>query len=473
MIGKYAATGADASIIIERMYKANSVRLDHRNSEKMQNFYDVLLRRFVGVGDAVFNSGDGGAELGRFAQLDSLLKVMYKMAQDAPESAGAVWSRRVGFFQNAHAKRLRDAEFEFEVDDEDSLITAWPSMGTFLLLRALGHIFPVTDKRHPVVTPGILLLGQMVSHSPVMSTYDLVMGTLCCGLLLEYTKESKRVVPEALGFLAGVIRLFSKNPGHFAVPSMEAAYGLAPIKSLRDAISAGKYTETTIPKLQLERRFIVDGGPENQAAAILFAALDLVESCANAVKGSFEISAEAELFYEVSESILCLPKKGLPKALQKKVVSTASIIAAMCPAKKQPVRRQGRPSKAESAIKSLAPRMEDPARYSMSKDKGKKAVQAAIDRTRREYKREHKAVSRELRIDGAFIEKERRDEHDKKVSKARSKRQKNFAWLENEQASMNQQVREGGGLLKGGGMGLARAKAATAKMGIKKGGKLR
>jgi nucleolar protein 14 len=107
----------------------------------------------------------------------------------------------------------------------------------------------------------------------------------------------------------------------------------------------------------------------------------------------------------------------------------------------------------------------------MSKDKGKKAAQAAVDRTRREYKREHKAISRELRLDANFIETERRREQEKKDAKARAKRQKNFAWLEGEQASMNQQVRLGGGLLKGGGIGVARAKAASGKLGIKKGGK--
>ena len=36
---------------------------------------------------------------------------------------------------------------------------------------------------------------------------------------------------------------------------------------------------------------------------------------------------------------------------------------------------------------------------------------------------------------------------------------------------MNQQVRQGGGLLSGGGMGAAKAKAASAKLGIKRGGK--
>jgi nucleolar protein 14 len=38
---------------------------------------------------------------------------------------------------------------------------------------------------------------------------------------------------------------------------------------------------------------------------------------------------------------------------------------------------------------------------------------------------------------------------------------------------MNQQVRQGGGLLQGGGMGAAKAKARSGKFGVKKGGKLR
>ncbi|CAJ1965900.1 unnamed protein product [Cylindrotheca closterium] len=474
VIAKYATRGEDASVIIERMYKANSVKLDHRNKEKMQNFYDVLLRRYMSVGDAIFVSGDGGEELGRFSQLDRLLKVMYQMAQDSPDSAGAVWSRRIGFFQGAHAKRLRDAEFEYEDDAaDDGLVTAWPSMGTFLLLRALGHIFPVTDKKHYVVTPTVLLLGQMVAHTPVTCSYDLVMGILCSGLLIEYSKDAKRVVPEALAFLAGVMRLFSKNPGFFALPSLEVAKNVPTIKALRDGLSKAKFGDGDVPRLTLTSDFIVDGKLEDLSAAILFAALDLSETYANALEGSFSISVEAEVFSELSESILTLPKRGIPNVLQQKIGSTASKLASMCPLKRKPVCRQRTSTKTESAIKSLAPRMEDPTRYSMSKDKGKKAVQVAIDRTRREYKREHKAISRELRLDAHFIEKERRDEHESRASKARAKRNKNYAWLEGEQASMNEQVRLGGGLLTGGGTGLAKAKAASGKMGIKKGGKLK
>ena len=99
LIAEHASTGADASLIIQRIHATNSVRLNHKNRERMQNYYDVLLRRFIAVGDAIFTSGDGGSDLGRYEQLNSLTKTLYIMSQDSPECAGAVWSRRLGIFQ--------------------------------------------------------------------------------------------------------------------------------------------------------------------------------------------------------------------------------------------------------------------------------------------------------------------------------------------------------------------------------------
>lgn len=99
LIAAHASTGADASLIVRRVHATNSVRLDRRNRERMQNFYDVLLRRFVAVGDAVFGGGDGGPGLGRYAQLDALTATLFAMSRDSPECAGAVWSRRLGIFQ--------------------------------------------------------------------------------------------------------------------------------------------------------------------------------------------------------------------------------------------------------------------------------------------------------------------------------------------------------------------------------------
>jgi nucleolar protein 14 len=464
MIGNYASTGQDASLIIQRIHKANSVRLNRKNMEKMQNFYDVLLRRFVAVGDAIHSSGDGGPTLGRYKQLDELTKTLYAMSQDSPECAGAVWGRRLGILQNAHAKRLRDAEFAINGDH----FSAWPSTGTILLLRALGHVFPVTDMRHYVVTPALLLIGQMVAQTPVRSMNDAVIGIMCAGLMIDFTKDANRIAPEALSFLAGVLRLFVVKPGRFPIPSLEAAAELPAFASLRKRVSVMSEIEE-IPRLSLHTDDIeVDKAP----FAVLCSALHLIEAEAVALCGSLN-DAEAETFAEITESLLALQSKKypLPELVAQKVLQVASALSSN-KARVPLLRRMG-PSVTESAIKTLAPRMEDPTRYSLSKDKRKTSVQAAIDRTRREYKREHKAVARELRLDAAFIESERRKEKGEKDAKAREKRNKNFSWMEGEQAAMNQQVRQGGGLLSGGGMGAARAKASSGKVGIKKGGKFK
>lgn len=459
MIGNYACTGEEVSLIIERIHASNSVRLNKRNLEKMQNFYDVLLRRFVAVGDAIYTSGNGGEELDRYEQLNSLTRTLYAISQDAPESAGAVWGRRLGLFQSAHAKRLRDSG----LIHEEAEISAWPSTGTILLLRTLGHIFPVTDRRHNVVTPAMLLLGQIVAQTPVICTYDLVAGLLCSGLMIEFSKDAKRIAPEALAFLAGVLRLFSGTSKSAPSPNLSET----PMKDFRKIVSS--YKGGQCPTISFEQAAI-DGS--SMPAAVLFCAVHLIDQC---VESLGEGGTDAEAFSEIANALVVLnpssEKQPLPTVIATKVTATASKLSCFMAVARQPLTRRAGPTRQEMAIKSLAPRLEDPSRYTMSRDKGKSANQAATDRQRRELKREHKAVSRELRMDAAFVEQERRREQDKRDGKARAKRNKNFAWMEGEQAAMNQQVRLGGGLLSGGGMGAARAKVKSGQMGIKKGGK--
>lgn len=482
VIATHASTGADASLIIQRIHTTNSVRLNHKNKERMQNFYDVLLRRFIAVGDAIFESGNGGPDLERYEQLNSITKTLYAMSQDSPECAGAVWSRRLGIFQKAFAKRLRDVEVVQLGDACEGEFTAWPSTGMLLLMRALPHIFPSTDKRHAVVTPALVLLGQILAQTPIYSQYDVVMGLFCSGLMIEYTKDAKRLPPEATAFLAGVLRLFaddvaaalSRSPLPSLGSTSKGSTLLNLRKELSDLINEDDLGLNNI-RLSLEKDDIQSEA--NSLATISFA-LHLVQQAINAF-GKTEEGSEREIFSEVMKAMLCIDGSRkdltLPLSVKNAIAETARVASSTCASgeERRPLQRRKAASAKDLAIKTLAPRMEDPSRYSMSKDKGKTQLQAEHDRHRREYKREHKAAMRELRLDSAFIESERRKAKDAADGKAKEKRHKNFAWLEQEQATMNQQVRMGGGLLSGGGVGAAKRKAKSGKLGIKKGGKLR
>jgi len=127
LISHHATTGVDASLIIERIHAANSVKSDRRNTERMQNFCDVLLRRFVLVGDALYEHGDE-EQIGRHAQLDALTRILYRLAQDDGNSSAAVRGRRLGVHQQALEKLWRDYDHGEISSSSSSSASAWPGI---------------------------------------------------------------------------------------------------------------------------------------------------------------------------------------------------------------------------------------------------------------------------------------------------------------------------------------------------------
>ena len=143
-------------------------------------------------------------------------------------------------------KRLRD----FVQGERNE--SCWPSMGHLLLLRLVGHVFAVTDfevnpaaaaimtvicryekkylhspisffrrfchlscppdvmsAQHALVGPASLLLCQCLSQCPVRTAADVASGLLSCSVLAGFTRETKRLVPEAFEFVRSVLVLFS------------------------------------------------------------------------------------------------------------------------------------------------------------------------------------------------------------------------------------------------------------------------
>ena len=108
---------------------------------------------------------------------------------------------------------------------------------------------------------------------------------------------------------------------------------------------------------------------------------------------------------------------------------------------------------ADEALESLAPKYE--ARYdgTQKAQRGSAAQADAAEEKKllKALKREQKGAARELRRDAEYLARARDDERDRVSGAKQEERHKNFAWLQDQQASLNQQVRKGGAMVTGGG----------------------
>ena len=99
--------------------------------------------------------------------------------------------------------------------------------------------------------------------------------------------------------------------------------------------------------------------------------------------------------------------------------------------------------------------------YNFKKDRDPDSERAKLKQLQRQSKRESKAAMRELRRDAEFLDTVNYQTKLDAANARRDERAKNFAFMEDQQANMNLQVRLGGELIKGGGS--ANAKKARVK----------
>jgi hypothetical protein len=64
-------------------------------------------------------------------------------------------------------------------------ISSWPSSKTLFLLRLWSLIFPCSDFRHVVMTPAILLMCEYLMRCPIVSGWDIAIGSFLCSMLLS------------------------------------------------------------------------------------------------------------------------------------------------------------------------------------------------------------------------------------------------------------------------------------------------
>ncbi|GMH82023.1 hypothetical protein TrST_g3243 [Triparma strigata] len=378
--------------------------------------------------------GDGG-DVQRNIQCEGLKEVMWRIKEDEEEGVKGVWTRRVGFLERKEEKIGRDTEVKVgrngrnrEGEEEFSTMLGW---GDIFLGRMAWEVFSSTDARHGVLGRLGGVFGRILEGAIFRTGDELRKGCVVAEGMVNLYQE--RWCSEVVGFLVDVVDFFAgEKVGRIKLLKPEKV----PVKM--------KLTET-------DEREMVKG------------CLDMCIVLGERIAKVWRTEVEAT-------SNLLESFRGLMKVVKDPRVK-ALVTTLDYKGPRPEIRLRAKKTTLEKSVVSLDPRINEDDKYRHSKDKGKEKQKAIRDKMQRDFKRTKKAAKRELKLDSQHLEKERRAESDKRSGEQKEKRHKNFAWLEQEQATINQQVREGGGLMKGGGTGAGARAKARGKLGVKKGGK--
>ena len=83
--------------------------------------------------------------------------------------------------------------------------------GDFVVLIAIGSIYPTSDHFHPVVTPAITIMCRWLGLNAPDSAAKHTTGAFLVGLCLHYQRLSRRYIPEAVRFTLRALTPASKN----------------------------------------------------------------------------------------------------------------------------------------------------------------------------------------------------------------------------------------------------------------------
>uniref|UniRef100_A0A8C9A9Y7 NOP14 nucleolar protein n=1 Tax=Prolemur simus TaxID=1328070 RepID=A0A8C9A9Y7_PROSS len=178
-------------LVVERIQKCNHPSLAVGNKAKLEKLFGFLLEY---VGDL---ATDDPPDL---RVIDKLVVQLYSLCQMFPESA----SDSVKFV-------LRDAMHEMEEMIENKGRAALPGLDVLIYLKIVGLLFPTSDFWHPVVTPALVCMSQLLTKCPVLSLQDVVKGLFVCCLFLEYVSLSQRFIPELVNYILGILYMATPN----------------------------------------------------------------------------------------------------------------------------------------------------------------------------------------------------------------------------------------------------------------------
>ncbi|XP_076761645.1 nucleolar protein 14 homolog l(3)07882 [Xylocopa sonorina] len=366
------------SIIVDRIIKCNHWSLDSANKEKLSNLFLYLLQH---LNDCAIED-DIESVVNCFQIIDRLSPFLYDLAH----------------LNSQNARTVVQAIIKEKHDNFEKNKKKYPDLDTLIFFKLVCLIFPTSDFRHPITTPCLIFMSQILLRCRVKNKIHLSKGLFICTLILEYTVLSKRFAPSVINFLRGII--YVSTPKHL----IQGIKVIPPFKSVgessnllildKDQTDLDIDLNSTLMKVS----DLVDGPlDDNFKVRTLLTAVNLLREFKNHLEG-------LETAYSIFEPILKLLEVNsfdkYPSNIRKHIKQLRKDLKEL---KNKKLEYLVVEKKRPKPLRLYEPRVE--VVYDGKKHKTMSREKAEREKLLHKYKKEMKGAIREIRRDRAFLAK--------------------------------------------------------------------
>ncbi|XP_060102129.1 nucleolar protein 14 [Heteronotia binoei] len=366
-------------LVIERIRKSNHPSLAVENKAKLEKLFGFLLEYIVEL---------TARETPELKTIDKLVLILYDLCQMFPEAAS-----------NQVKLVLQDAAHDMEEILETRGRAPFPGLDMLIHLKIIAILFPTSDYWHPVVTPSMVYMSQLLTKCPLTTLQDVVKGLFVCCLFLQYVSVSQRFIPELVNFLLRIL--------HMAVPS-RGVQGLAlkhPFRSLDKNFNLLVVSETADTKTWQKQNLplcVIIGSKENSRTEANHLRLSCIDQCLDLVKRCAILYGSLPSFQEIMKPIQIvlsqhMPVSGYPAQLQE----LQNSILTQLEAQRQHYHPLVCEKKKPVPLKLFTPKIVKVLEF--GRKQGSNEREQERKRLIHRHKREMKGAVREIRRDNQFL----------------------------------------------------------------------
>lgn len=359
------------AVVLERMIKCNHPKVEPANREKMVSLFAFLLQY-------INDLAAGNDPVHCFTVLDRISPFLYDLSHINPAET-----------TKCFLEVIKEKQSDYRGTK------TFPPLDTLVFLKIVSSLYSVSDFRHTIASPCVIFISQILTHSRVATRSDISSGLFLVTILLEYTQLSKRFLPAALSFLAGVLYLcIRKRPVHQmkVVPPFKSTGELSSLLALKKSVAFDG--ERRLQATDLMNNPIDDSFKIRSFNTAILLANDILSNLSNNCGSRFL----AEPFAKYLDKI---DLKHYPDECKQNVSNLLHLIDTI---NSEPLTYLVPEMKRPKTLRQLEPKFERI--YDDKRDRSKNAGKAAIRKgLQRKIKKETKGAVREIRRDNAFLSK--------------------------------------------------------------------